>query len=237
MTFSTQIFMQLIRNGRQEEIWALATRRGEMEYLQEETNNLCAVDQECDNPQNSSFWEKRHGVQETMWWAQRKRTGSPAPSKLYTVLGQQSDRSLAKVQMFVITIKLKTRSFWLLTPSNFEKVVRWDFKDNQPNYPNFPPFSFWGVLFVPQSLFGASLYKIRKIIEVPAGLPTGRKIHTRISKDPWLQVNWIRGSCYLQVFPWVYLQVTFVDLHPCPALSQCGYMSLGSKMAVCEGVN
>ena len=71
---------------------------------------------------------------------------------------------------------------------------------------------------MPQSLFGASLYKIRKIIEVPVGLPTGRKIHTQISKDPWLQVNWICGSCYLQVFPWVYLQVTFVDPHPCPAL-------------------
>ncbi len=205
-----------------------------MEHLQEETNNLRAVDQECDNPQNSSFWEKRHGVQETMWWAQRKRTGSPAPSKLYTVLGQQSDGRSGQSPNVCDNNQAKNAQ---LLAVDFKKVVRWNFKDNQPNYPNFPPFLFWGVLFVSQSLFGASLYKIRKIIEVPAGLPTGRKIHTRISKDLWLQVNWIRGSCYLQVFPRVYLQVTFVDPHPCPALSQCGYMSLGSKMAVCEGVN
>ncbi len=39
-----------------------------------------------------------------------------------------------------------------------------------------------------------------------------------ILKDPLLWVNRIRRSHYLQVFPWVYLQVTFVDPHTCPAL-------------------
>ena len=48
-------------------------------------------------------------------------------------------------------------------------------------------------------------------------LPTIKKIEAWILKDPWLQVNRIRGSHYLQVFPRVYPQVTLMDPHPCPA--------------------
>ena len=37
-------------------------------------------------------------------------------------------------------------------------------------------------------------------------------------RNLWLQVNQIHGSVYLQVFPQVYLQVTFMDVHLCSAL-------------------
>jgi len=54
-------------------------------------------------------------------------------------------------------------------------------------------------------------------IEVPVGYPLLKKIEAWILKDLWLQVNQIRGSHYLQVFPRVYPQVTLMDPHPCPA--------------------
>jgi len=54
-------------------------------------------------------------------------------------------------------------------------------------------------------------------------LPTIKKIEAWILKDLWLQVNRIHGSHYLQVFPWVYPQVTLMDPHPCPALGVTTY--------------
>ena len=49
-------------------------------------------------------------------------------------------------------------------------------------------------------------------------LPTSRKIQPWILRDPYWWVNQTCRSCYLQVFPWVYPQVTFVDPHLCSAL-------------------
>jgi hypothetical protein len=60
--------------------------------------------------------------------------------------------------------------------------------------------------------------KIWRYLEGTCRLPADQKIQAWILKDPWLQVTRIRRSHYLQVFPRVCLQVTFVDPHPCPAL-------------------
>jgi len=55
-------------------------------------------------------------------------------------------------------------------------------------------------------------------IEVPAGYPPTKKIQAWILEDPCWRVNRIRGCRSMQVFPRVYPQVTFMDLHPCQAL-------------------
>jgi len=59
---------------------------------------------------------------------------------------------------------------------------------------------------------------IQRYLQDTCRLLTTEKFQTWILKDLWPQVNRICRSHYLQVFPRVYLQVTFVDLDPCPAL-------------------